>query len=62
MKLQNCEKVRRAREAMTKETTLERADFTFQQYSVRNLGKEEKIAYNFLSFQFLSSVVPGILS
>ena len=48
----------------TKETTLERADFTLQllMFTVVNRGKGEKNVYNFLSLQFLSAAVPAVLS
>ena len=41
----------------TKETTLERADFTSAAVNVCNCRKEEK---NVLSFQKISAVVPEI--
>ena len=47
---------------LTKETTLERADFTLQLLLFVNRGKVEKNVFGFLSFQILSAFVPTILS
>ena len=41
----------------SKETTLERADFTLQMLMLVNLEEEREL----FSFQFLSAVVPSIL-
>ena len=46
-----------------KETTLERGDLTYTSAAnVCNSGEGGANVYNFLSFQFLSAVVPGVLS
>ena len=46
----------------TKEAILERADFTLQLLMLVTTVKEWQMFCNFLSFQFLSAVVPAILS
>ena len=44
---------------LPKETTLERADSTLQLFMLVTAKKEKSNVYNFLSFHFLSAVVPA---